>query len=73
MSSSSNCANVIIFPVCSFEDVAYGVYVTSGRIDVASEEGRDVNDIALETLSSNTTLYEDITFIVLGMYTRYPF
>ena len=28
---------------------------------------------ALEILSSNTTPYEDIIFIVLGTYTRYPF
>ena len=33
----SNCANVIISPVFFLEDVAYGVYVTARRIDIASE------------------------------------
>ena len=37
MFPSSNCVNVITSPVFYFEDVAYGVYVTSGRISVASE------------------------------------
>ena len=49
------------------------VCVTAGRIDIASEYGRDVYDNALETLLSNTTSYNDITFLVLGTYTRYPF
>ena len=57
----------------SLEDVAYGVYVTAGHITIAFEKGRDVNDKALEKPLSNTTSYEDITFIVLGTYTRYPF
>ena len=73
MFPSSNCVNVIKFPVFSFKDVAYGVYVTAGRITIASEYGRDVNDNALEKLSSNTTSYDDITFLLLGTYTRYPF
>ena len=34
---SLNCVNVIILPVCSLEDVAQGVYVTDGRIAIASE------------------------------------
>ena len=34
---SSNCANVITSPVCYFEDVVHGVYVTAGRIAIASE------------------------------------
>ena len=33
----SNCANVIILPVCSLEDVAQVVYVTFGRIASVSE------------------------------------
>ena len=65
--------NVITLPVCSLENVAYGVYVTSGRIAVASAYGHDVYDNVLEKLLSNTTSYEDITFLVLGKYTRYPF
>ena len=42
---SSNYANVITSPVCYLEDVTYGVYVTSGRIAIASAYGRDVYDI----------------------------
>ena len=34
---SSKCVNVIILPVCYPEDVAQGVYVTAGRIVIASE------------------------------------
>ena len=34
---SSNCANVIISPVCYLKDVALGVYVTDGHITIASE------------------------------------
>ena len=59
---SSNCANVITSPDYSFKDAAYGVYVTAGRIAIASEDGRDVYDNALEKLSSNTTSYDDIVF-----------
>ena len=33
---SSYCANVIISPVCSFEDVAYGMYNTSYCIVITS-------------------------------------
>ena len=69
----SNCVNVITLPVCYLEDIAYGVYVTAGRIAIASEYGRDVYDNALEKLSSNTTSYEDIIFFVLDTYTRYTF
>ena len=67
------CANVITLPVCSFVDVAYGVYVTARRIAIVSEQGRDLYANALEKLSSNTTSYEDIIVLVLGTYTRYPF
>ena len=73
MFPSSNCVNVIISPVCSFEEVTYRVYVTSGRIAITYEEGYDVYANALEKLFPNTTLYKDIIFIVLGTYTRYPF
>ena len=61
---SSNCANLITSPVCYLKDVAYGVYVTVGRIVIASAYGRDVYDNALEKLSSNTTSYDEITFLV---------
>ena len=50
MFPSSKFVNVITSPVCSFEDVSYGVYVTSGRISIASEYGRDVYDNALEKI-----------------------
>ena len=53
-------------PVCSLDDVAYGVYVTSGRIAIASAYGREVYDSALEKLLSNLTSYNEITFLVLG-------
>ena len=56
---SSNCANVNISPVCYFEDVAYGMYNTSGRIAIASEYGCDVYTKALGKLSSKITSYED--------------
>ena len=64
---SSNCANVITSPVCYLDDVAYGVYVTAGRIAIASAYGRDVYDSALEKLLSNITTYDEINFLVLGM------
>ena len=64
---------MIILPVCSLEDVAQGVYVTAGRIAIASEYGCGVYANTLEKLSSNTPSYEDIIFLVLGMYTRYHF
>ena len=35
-------------PVFPLEDVVYGVYVTAGRIAIASAYGRDVYDNALE-------------------------
>ena len=50
----------MILPVCSFEDVPYGVYVTAKHIAIASEWGRGVYSNALEMFSSNTTSYEDI-------------
>ena len=47
-------------------EVAYGVYVTAGRIAIASSYGRDEYDSALTKLSSNLTSYDEITFLVLG-------
>ena len=47
--------------------------------DISSEDIHDALPIsctcryALECFLSNTTSYEDITFLVLGTYTRYPF
>ena len=45
---SSNCAKIITSPICSLEDVAYGVYVTVERISIASAYGRDMYDNALK-------------------------
>ena len=43
--------NVIISPVCSFGDVAQGVYVTAGRIAIVSEYGRGVYANVLDCFS----------------------
>ena len=40
----------IISPVCSFEDVAYGMYKNSGQIDIASEYGCEVYANVLEKI-----------------------
>ena len=53
---------MIISPVCSFEDVSYGIYDTVGLIAIASEYGCDVYANMLEKLSSKTTSYEDTIF-----------
>ena len=53
-------------PVCSWYDVAYRIYETAGRIESASEYGRDVYANALENVSSNTTSCEENIFRVLG-------
>ena len=58
--------NVITSPSCYLEDIAYEVYVTAGRIAIASAYGRDVYDSEMEKLSSNITSYDKITFLVLG-------
>ena len=73
ISPSSICANVIISLVCYLEDIAQGVYATAGRIAIASEYSCDVYANTLEKISSKTTLYEDIIFLVLGSYIMYPF
>ena len=64
---------MIILPVCSLEYVAQGVYVTARHIDIASEYGHDIYANTLDEISSKTTSYEDIIFLVVGTYTRYPF
>ena len=61
---------IFIILISSNQDFIYNV---AGRIAIASEQGRDVYANALEKLSSNTTSYEDIIFLVLGTYTRYTF
>ena len=63
---SSNCANVIMSPVFSLDDVSYGVYVTAGHIAIASAYGRDEYHSALTKISSKRTSYNEINFLVLG-------
>ena len=70
---SSNCANGIIFPFCSFEDVAQVMYDTAERIPIAYAKVCDVYDNKLEKLLSKTTSYENIILFVLGTYTKYTF
>ena len=48
------------------------MYVTAGRIAVASAYGRDVYDNALEKLSSNTTSYDEITFLLQPLHDALP-
>ena len=64
---------MIISPFLPLKDVGQGVYVTSGRITIASEYGRDIYANAIENISSKTTSYEDIIFLVFGTYTRCTF
>ena len=49
--TSSNCANMIIPPVNYFEDLAYGMYDTAGRIAIASEYGYGMYSNSLEKIS----------------------
>ena len=46
---------------------------TDGCIAIASEYDRGIYANALETLSSKTTSYEDVIFLVLSTYTIYHF
>ena len=55
--------NVIILPVFSFEDVAYGIYYTSVRIAIAYEYGCDVYSKALEKVSPKMTLSKIRSFV----------
>ena len=63
---SSNGPKVIIFPVFSWDDVAYVIYETSGRVTSASEYGRDMYANALEKVFSNKTTCEETIFRALG-------
>ena len=73
ISYSSNCAKVIMSPLCSWDYVAYRICENSGCIASASEYGLDVYANALENIFSNTTSCEENIFHVLGMYMRYYF
>ena len=70
---SSNCAKVIMLQVLSWDDLAYGIYESSGRITSASEYGCDVYANKLRKVSSNKTSWEETIIRVIGTYMRYPF
>ena len=53
-------------PVCSWDDVVYGIYNTAGRIAIAYEYGRGMYAKVLENVSSNTTTFEETSLRVLG-------
>ena len=63
---SSNCAKVIMSPVCSWDDAVYGIYDTDGHVASASEYGCDMYDHVLEKVFPNTTSCEETIFCVLG-------
>ena len=52
--------------VCSWEDVAYGMYNTADCVASASEYGFGVYANALEKVLSNTNSCEETIFCVLG-------
>ena len=62
---SSNCAKVIIFPVCSWDYLACGIYNTAACIASASEYVRYVYANALEKRLSNKTSCEEKKFCVI--------
>ena len=64
--SSSKYAKFILFTVCSWDDVAYGIYETADCISSASEYGCDVYTNALEKVYPNTISCEENILHVLG-------
>ena len=70
---SSTCMNMIILSVSPLKDVAQVVYITDVRIATAYELVCDIYANTLKKLPSTTTSYEDIIFLVLGTYIRFPF
>ena len=71
-----------ISPVCSLKDVAQGVYVTYGRIDIASEYGSDIYANSLENFHQKqhhmkilsflySVLTQDILFDAVEFQQRY--
>ena len=54
-----------MFPVCSWDDVAYGIYETAGCMEISSEYGHDMYANTLENIFSNTTSCEETIFCVL--------
>ena len=52
--------------VCSWDDLAYGIYDTDGHIVSDSEYKRDMYANALENILSNRTSCEETIFHVLG-------
>ena len=63
---SSNCEKVMISQFCSWDDVAYGIYKTSGCIASDSNYRSYVYANALENVSSNTYSREENILCVLG-------
>ena len=63
---SSNYVNVIIFPVCSFEDVEYGMYNTAGLIAIVFEYGHDEYAKSLEK-SRQKKYYTKLRSCVCGV------
>ena len=61
---SSNCASVIIWPVFTFEDVAYVMYDTAGCISIASEYGRGVyTKLQNKIIKNNIAHRYDLAFV----------
>ena len=54
----SNCAKVIMLPVCSWYDVAYRIYENVGLMASASQYGHYVYANVLERVLSDTTSRE---------------
>ena len=52
--------------VCSWDDVAYGIYNTSGRITSTYENGCDVYANTLDLYLSNANSCEETVSCVLG-------
>ena len=56
-----------MLPVSSWDDVAYRIYDTYGRVTSASKYGCDVYANSLENVSPNTTPCEETILNVLVM------
>ena len=55
-----------MLPFCSWDDVAYVIYKTSGRITSVSKYEDDVYAHAIDLFWSNTTSCEENIFYALG-------
>ena len=59
-----------MLPLFSWDDVAYVIYDTAGRVSVASEYGRHVYANGLKGVLSNTTSCEETILRVLSTVRR---